>query len=135
MQTLATLGTDLSGSSARCVQASGMNSGEISPDIERKFSRPREFFENFGRKSAENRTQSHAPQHADARQKCLGSFGAVSKLDTTRRHGFRRDLTLFRTQIFAAAQNFRKFRSRIARNLTRRSLPTFGTDVADLRRS
>ena len=32
----------------------------------------------------------------------------VSKLRTTERHGFRRDLTRFRIKNFAAAKNFRK---------------------------
>ena len=37
--------------------------------------------------------QSHAPQHANARHSCWGPLRVVSKLRTTKRHGFRRDLT------------------------------------------
>ena len=89
-------------------------------------------FENFGPKSAPNRTQSHAAQHADARNRCWGPLRVVTKLRTTRRHGFRRDLTRFRMKNFAAAQNFRNFRSEIARNLMLRSMLMLGTVVWDL---
>ena len=111
-----------------------MDFGAISRDFERKIWRPRKIFENFGRKSAANRTQSHVPQHADAPDSCWGPLRVVSKLRTTRRHGFWRDLTRFGTQNFANrnAENFRKLRSEIARNLTRHSMPTLGTDVGDL---
>ena len=78
----------------------------------------------YSKFSVENRTQSHAPQHTDARHSCWGPLRVVSKLSTARRHGFRRDLTRFRMKISAAAQNFRNFRSKIARNLTRRSART-----------
>ena len=64
------------------------NSVRVAAQIFEKF--------NFGRKSAANRTQSHVPQHADARDSCWGPLRVVSKLRTTWRHGFRRDLTRFR---------------------------------------
>ena len=109
-----------------------MDFGAISRDFERKILRPRKFFENFGSKSVPNRVQSHAPQHADARHRSLGPLMVVSKLRTTWRHGFRRDLTRFRMKNFAAAQNFRKFRSGLERNLTRRSVLTLKTLAGDL---
>ena len=65
-------------------------------------------FENFGPKSAPNRTKSHAAQHADARNRCLGPLKVVRKLRTVRRHGFRRDLARFRTKNFARRENFSK---------------------------
>ena len=89
-------------------------------------------------KSAPNRIVSHAAQHANARNRCWGPLKVVRKLRTTRRHGFRRHLARFRTQNFAAAKHFRKFRSdppRIARNLTRHSMLTVATDVGDLQGS
>ena len=46
-------------------------------------------FENFGPKSAPNRTKSHAAQHADARNRCRGPLRVVSKLRITRQRGFR----------------------------------------------
>ena len=94
--------------------------------------------ENFSKISVANRTQSHAPQHADAPHSCSTwiPFRAVRMLSITAQHGFRRDRTRFRTQNFAAAKIIlRKFRSQIARNLTRRSMPTLGIDVGDLRGS
>ena len=173
-----------------------MDLGAISRDFDRKILRPRKFFENFGRKSAENRVQSHVPhhadarhscwgplivvsklcttgrhgflrdltrtisdekfhgpgptrakfskfsvrnrtkshaaQHADARNICWGPLRVVSKLRTTRRHEFLRDLTRFRMKNFAVAQKFRNFRSEIARNLTWRSMLMLGTVVWDL---
>ena len=39
-------------------------------------------FENFGPKSAPNRTKSHAAQHADARNRCWGPLRVVRKLRT-----------------------------------------------------
>ena len=62
-----------------------------------KILRPRKFFQNFGRKSAENRTISDAPQHADAPHTCSGPLRVLSKLRTTWRHGRWRDLMRFRT--------------------------------------
>ena len=88
--------------------------------------------------SAQNRTQSHAPQHADALHRCCRPARVVRKLCNTCRHRFLRDLTRFRTKIFAAAEKlifFENFRSEIARNLTRRSMLTLGLDVGDLRGS
>ena len=91
--------------------------GAISRNFECKILRPRENFENFGQKSAENCTQSHAPQHANARHSCSGPLTIVSKLRTTGWHGYGRDLTRFRTQNFAAARisprKLRKFRSNL----------------------
>ena len=63
--------------------------------LERKILRPRKFFKNFVTKSARNRVQSHPLQHADARHTCWGPLRVVSMLRTTKRHGFRRDLTRF----------------------------------------
>ena len=60
-------------------------------DLTRFRMRPRIFFRNFGRKAAPNRTQFHAPQHADARHSCWGPLKAVGKLCTTRRHGVWRE--------------------------------------------
>ena len=102
-----------------------------------KILRSRKSFENFGPKSAPNRTQSHAAQHADARHRCWGPLRVVSELHTTKRHGFRRDLTRFRTRNFAIIrENFSKFSVRnplqIARKLTRRSVPTLRTVFGDL---
>ena len=57
--------------------------------------------------SVENRTQSRPPQHADARHEGWGPHRVVSKLRSTRRHGFRRDLTGFRTKNFTAAEKLR----------------------------
>ena len=79
--------------------------------------------------------QSHAPQHADARHGCWGPLRVVGKLRITERPGFRCvPKRFFERKIFnfAAAKNFRKFRSEIARILTCRSMPTLGTDVGDL---
>ena len=74
-----------------------------------KFLRPRK----FSKISVRNRTQSHAPQHADTRHRCCGPLRVVSKLRTTWRHGFRRDLARFRTQNFCGRENFRKILSEI----------------------
>ena len=86
----------------------------------------------FSKISVAKRMQSHAAQHADARHSCWGPLRVVSKLRTTRRHGYWRVLTRFRTKNCAAAKNFRKFRSEIARNLTRHSMCVLGTNVRDL---
>ena len=69
--------------------------------------------ENFSKFSVENRTQSHAPQHADARHSCWGPLKVVRRLRVTRRHGFRRVSARFRTRNFAAAKKLRKFRFEI----------------------
>ena len=60
----------------------------------------------FSKISVGNRTQSHAPQHADARHRCCEPLRVVSQLGTARRHGIRRDHTRFQTQNFAAAEKF-----------------------------
>ena len=92
----------------------------------------------FGPKSAPNRSNSHAAQHADARTRCRGPLKVETKLRTARRHGVRRELARFRTKNFAARarENFRKFSVRnslrIARNLKRHSMLTLATDVGDL---
>ena len=91
----------------------------ISRDFERKILQPRKFCENFGPKSAPNRTKSHAAQHADARNRCQGPSKIVRKLRTTRRHEFRRDLARFRTQNFAAAKIFGNFGPKSAPNRTK----------------
>ena len=89
-------------------------------------------FENFGPKSAPNRTKSYALQHADPRNRCWGPLGVVRKLCTTRRHGSLRDLARFRTQNFAAAKIFENFGPKSALNRTRHSILTLATDVGDL---
>ena len=53
-----------------------------------------------------NRTKSHAAQHADARKRCWGPLTVVSKLRTTRWHGYWRDLARFRAKSFAALKIF-----------------------------
>ena len=92
--------------------------------------------EHFSKISVANRTQSHAPQHADARHGCYGPLRVVRRLRVTRRHGFRRVPARFRPRNFAAAKNFSKISVRnplrIARNLTRRSMPTLGTVYRNL---
>ena len=91
--------------------------------------------ENFGPKSVPNRTQSHAAQHAYARNRCciILPLRVVKKLRTTRRHGFRRDLARFRTQNFEFSKIISvRNQVRIARNLTRHSMLTLATDVGDL---
>ena len=88
--------------------------------------------EKFSKVSVENRTESHAPRRADARHCCWGPLSVVSKLSTAEWHGFRCDLTRFRTQNFAAAKNFRNFRPRFAHNFTRRVVPTLHTVARDL---
>ena len=115
-----------------------MDFGAISRDFERKILRPRKFFENFDPKCAANRTESHAPRRADARHSCRGPLTVVSKLRTTKRHAFWRDLMRFRTKNFAAAKTCRTFRSEmrctshgISRAAAcRRSAPCLGTSVA-----
>ena len=100
------------------------NFGAISREFDRKISRPRKFFENFGQKFAENRTESHAPQHADARHSAWGPLRVVARLQHVEDSGFRRDLARFRSQNFAAAKIFRKFRSEIRRESHRISRAT-----------
>ena len=78
-----------------------------------KFRGRENFVESLGRKSAQNRTQSHAPQHADARHSCWGPPRVVSKLRTTRRHTFRRD---FLTEIFKRFSRPQNFAIEIARD-------------------
>ena len=56
------------------------------------FCRREKFSKNFGPKFVLNRVQSHAPQHAEARQRCWGPLRVVARLRVTKRHGFRRDL-------------------------------------------
>ena len=85
----------------------------ISRDSGREIFRPRKFFENFGPKSAANRTKSHAPHHADARHSVRGPSCLAARLGVVGQSGFRRDLARSRTQHFAAAKIFRNFRSEI----------------------
>ena len=66
--------------------------GAISRDFDRKISRPRKSFENFGQNFAENRTESHVPQHADARHSDWGPLRLVGRLQHAEESGFRRDL-------------------------------------------
>ncbi len=47
---------------------------------------------NFSKISVRKRAQSHVPHHADARHSCWGHLRVVSKLRTTERRGFWRDL-------------------------------------------
>ena len=89
--------------------------GAISRDFDRKISRPRNFFENFGQKFAANRTESHVPRHADARHSVWGPLRVVARLQHVWHSGFRCDLARFRSQNFATAKLFRKFRSEIRR--------------------
>jgi len=114
-----------------------MDFGSIASDFERKKMRPRKFFENFGPTFAANHTKSHAPQRFDARHSAWCPLKLVAGLRVANRKAFGRDLARIRTQNFAAAAknnslNFRKFRSKIACNLTCRSMPTLGTAVGDL---
>ena len=98
------LGTS-KGRSSSCAPPSGMDFGAISRDFERKILRPTTIFENFGSKSAENRTKSHAPQHADATHSVWEPLRVAARLRVTWRHGFRRVAARFRTRNFAAAKN------------------------------
>ena len=82
--------------------------------------------------SVRHRPQSHAPQHADAPHSANGPFRVVTRLQIFGRHGFRRVLPRSRTKNYAAAKTFRKLRPDIARNLTRRSIPTLRTVLMDL---
>ena len=67
MPTLDTVLGDFLGSWQGCTSSAGTDFGAFSPISNAKFSGREIFFEKFGPKSAANRTQSHAPQHADAR--------------------------------------------------------------------
>ena len=66
--------------------------GAISRDFDRKISRPRKKFENFGQNFAENRTESHVPRHADARHSDWGPLRLVGRLQHAEKSGFRRAL-------------------------------------------
>ena len=77
----------------------------------------------------------HAAHHADARHSRWGPLRIVNKLCTTWRHGFRRDLTRFRTRNFAAARKiFENFGWKSARNRVQShgSIQTLGIVVGDL---
>ena len=80
--------------------------------------------ENFSKISVRNRVQSHPVQHADARHSCWGPLRVVSMLRTTKRHGFRRDLTRFRTQNFEFSI---RNRARSSRNPCRLVVRSFRT--------
>ncbi len=104
---------DILGSRRGLASSGNADFGAISRDSGRKILRPRKIFEIFGPKSAENRTESHAPQRADARHSVWGPLWLAARLGVVGQHGFRRDLARFRTQNFAAAKIIRKFRSEI----------------------
>ena len=78
--TLGTVSGDLSGSWPGCSTWGTADFGAISRDFDRKISRPRKSFENFGQNFAENRTECHVPRHADARQSDLGPLRLVGRL-------------------------------------------------------
>ena len=61
--------------------------------------------------SIRNLLQSHAPQHVDARHSVRGHLRIVPRMHVVGQHGFWRVLARLRTQKFAAAKFFRKFRS------------------------
>ena len=84
---------------------------------------------NFRKFRSEIRSKSHAPQHADARNRCCGPLGVVRKLRNTRRQGFRRDLARFRTKNFAAAKIFENFGPKSAPNRTK----SYALQLADPR--
>ncbi len=113
-----------------------MNYGAIARDFGPKILRPRKIFEIFGPKSAANRTKSHEPQRADARHSVWGPLWLAAMSAALGQPEFRRNLTRFRTENFRGREKFSKFSvgnpSRIARNLTRRSMPTLDTVVGDL---
>ena len=83
---------------------------------------PRKFFENLGQKFAENCTESHAPQHADARHSAWGPRRVVNRPQHVKHSGFRRDLD---RKILRPRKLFEKLiwvrnPPRMAPNLTRR---------------
>ena len=100
------------------------------------FAAARNTFENFGRKSAANRTQSHVPQHANALDTCWGPLRVVGKLRTTWRHGFRRRIGAISDAKVCGREKFSKISIRnalqIARKLTRRGVPTLTKVLEDL---
>ena len=99
--------------SASCAPPGGMNFGAIARDFERKILRPRKIFENFGRKSAGNRTQSRAPQHADPRHSCWGPH----QVAVQQRHGFWRGLAAIPNAKFCGrGKKFEIFGPKSARN-------------------
>ena len=69
--------------------------------------------ENFSKFSVRNRLQIAVPHLANTRNIAYGPLRVVRRLRVIKRHGFRCDLARFRTQNFAAAKIFRKFRSEI----------------------
>ena len=109
-----------------------MDFGAISSDFERKILRPRKFFENFGPRSAANRTKSHAPQRADAHYSAWRPLKLVAGLCVANRKAFGRDLARFRTKNFAAAKHREHFRSKSRRNPSRQSMLTLYSTLADL---
>ena len=91
-----------------------MDFGAISRNFKRKILRPRKIFENFGRKSAPNRTESHAQRHADALHTVWTPLWVKARLQHVKHSGFWRNLAQFRTQSFATVKNLRNFRSKFA---------------------
>ena len=94
--------------------------GAISRDFDRKISRPRKSFENFGQNFAENRTESHVPQHADARHSDWGPLRLVRRLQHAEKSGFRRDLE---PKMLRPRKIFENFGPKFAENRTESHVP------------
>ena len=104
-------------------------------DFERKIFRPRNFFRKI---RSEIRCKSHAISRAAACRRsaqCLRTSKGHGKAARHRAERISARSRRFRTQNFPAAKFFRKFRSEIRCNLTRRSMPTLGIVLRDLLRS
>ena len=78
------------------------NFGAIARVFGPKILRPRKIFD-FGPRGAENRAQTRTPRHADGRQRLCGPVCLAARPGVVEKHGFRRNLTRFRTENFAAA--------------------------------
>ena len=93
MPTLGTVFGDLHASRQGLASSGNAEFGAISRDSERKILRPRKIFETFEPKSVANRTKSHAPRHADARNSVWGPSCLAARLGVVWQRGFRCDLT------------------------------------------